>query len=155
MSHALTIKYGQPVSILIAKIGIGNFLVPRDEQVQMQECNGIWDTGASNSAISKRLIENLGLMPTRLVNVYHAGGKSEVRVYQISLALENNILFPDIEVTEADLLDDHLPEHEQFDVLIGMDIIGAGDFAITNFKEKTTLTFRVPSKEEIDFTKNR
>ena len=121
----------------------------------MQECNGIWDTGASNSAISKRLIENLGLMPTRLVNVYHAGGKSEVRVYQISLALENNILFPDIEVTEADLLDDHLPEHEQFDVLIGMDIIGAGDFAITNFKEKTTLTFRVPSKEEIDFTKNR
>ena len=41
------------------------------------------------------------------------------------------------------------------DVLIGMDVIGAGDFAITNYRHKTTLTFRVPSKEALDFTKKK
>jgi hypothetical protein len=32
-----------------------------------------------------------------------------------------------------------------------MDIIGLGDFVITNFDKKTTLSFQIPSTEEIDF----
>jgi hypothetical protein len=36
-------------------------------------------------------------------------------------------------------------------VLIGMDVIGSGDLAITNHNGKTTFTFRVPPCEEIDF----
>lgn len=38
------------------------------------------------------------------------------------------------------------------DVLIGMDIINQGDFAITNQNDKTMLSFRMPSRESIDFT---
>ena len=38
-----------------------------------------------------------------------------------------------------------------FDVLIGMDIIGSGDFAITNHKGKTVFSFRIPSIGRIDF----
>ena len=40
------------------------------------------------------------------------------------------------------------------DILIGMDIICQGDFINTNFQEKTALTFRMPSCEEIDFVKD-
>jgi hypothetical protein len=36
-------------------------------------------------------------------------------------------------------------------VLIGMNIINKGDFAITNFQGKTTMSFRIPSKQKIDF----
>lgn len=32
-----------------------------------------------------------------------------------------------------------------------MDVIGLGDFAVSNYRGKTTFTFRVPSLEEIDF----
>jgi SEC-C motif len=40
-----------------------------------------------------------------------------------------------------------------FDVLIGMDIISQGDFAVTNFGGNTRFSFRVPSLEELDFNK--
>jgi hypothetical protein len=40
---------------------------------------------------------------------------------------------------------------EDFDVLVGMDIINQGDFAVPNFDRKTTFTFRVPSISETDF----
>jgi hypothetical protein len=32
-----------------------------------------------------------------------------------------------------------------------MDIIAMGDFAVTNFNDKTTFSFRVPAAKEIDF----
>ena len=37
------------------------------------------------------------------------------------------------------------------DFLIGMNVINQGDFTITNFKEKTTTSFRIPSKQKIGF----
>ncbi len=37
------------------------------------------------------------------------------------------------------------------DVLIGMDIIASGDFAITQDNGKTMLTFQIPSTHKIDF----
>jgi len=40
-----------------------------------------------------------------------------------------------------------------FDVLIGMDIIGNGNFAVTNKDSKTVFSFRMPSVERIDFAK--
>ena len=40
---------------------------------------------------------------------------------------------------------------EQDDVLIGMDIINLGDFAVSNVEGSTCFTFRMPSLEEFDF----
>ncbi len=40
------------------------------------------------------------------------------------------------------------------DILIGMDIITLGDFAITNYNNKTVFSFRFPSSEVIDFVKS-
>lgn len=40
------------------------------------------------------------------------------------------------------------------DVLIGMDIIGAGDFALTSPKGKLQFTFRIPSQADIDFVRD-
>ena len=37
------------------------------------------------------------------------------------------------------------------DVLIGMDIINRGDFAVTNQNRKTKFSFRFPSIGDIDF----
>jgi hypothetical protein len=35
-----------------------------------------------------------------------------------------------------------------------MDIIGLGDFSITNFEGRMCMSFRFPSKHEIDYCKN-
>jgi hypothetical protein len=41
--------------------------------------------------------------------------------------------------------------HGGIDVLIGMDIIGSGDFSVTHHNGKTTFSFCCPSLREIDF----
>jgi len=38
-----------------------------------------------------------------------------------------------------------------FDILIGMDIINKGDFAISNRNGKTMFSFRYPSMTDFDF----
>ena len=41
------------------------------------------------------------------------------------------------------------------DVLIGMDIIGRGDFAVTNLAGRTRVSFEAPSTRRIDFAEDR
>ncbi len=69
--------------------------------------------------------------------------ESIVNVYAINLFLPNQVGFQFIKVTEGVL--------NGTDLLIGMDIISRGDFAISNFAGKTTFSFRVPSTKRIDF----
>ena len=64
--------------------------------------------------------------------------------YLVHVGLPTGDIVTDVIVTEFD--------SEDYDMVIGMDIISKGDFAITNKDEKTTFSFRVPSVEEIDFS---
>ncbi len=64
-------------------------------------------------------------------------------MYLISLTLESQAKFPILEAVEGHILGS--------DVLIGMDVITQGDFAITNKDGKTTFSFRSPSLAKIDF----
>jgi len=61
-------------------------------------------------------------------------------------------MVPHVRVTEVQLIpDDNSSDDKQPQLLIGMDIINLGDFAITNAIGKTTFSFRIPSVQEIDF----
>ena len=40
---------------------------------------------------------------------------------------------------------------EDYDLIVGMDVIQNGDLAVTNFNDITTFSFRIPSKKVIDF----
>lgn len=104
---------------------------------------GLWDTGATGSAISRNVVDKLGLKPIGKSEVFHANGKSTVDVYVINLFLPNQVLVQFVTVTEGVL--------NGFDLLMGMDIITLGDFSITNFKGNTCLSFRFPSQKEVDF----
>ncbi len=46
---------------------------------------------------------------------------------------------------------DPIDEANKVGIIIGMDIINQGDMTISNFQGKTSLTFRTPSKGNIDF----
>jgi len=63
----------------------------------------------------------------------------------IDVRLPNNVVFNHLRVTSGDL------GAGGPNMLIGMDIIGHGDFAVTSLGGNTTFSFRLPSMERIDF----
>ena len=106
--------------------------------------NGLWDTGASKSSITQRVVDDLGLIPMGNANICTANGIVTVNTYFVDIGLPNRIVIPNVLVSCADL-------GEDIDMLIGMDIIRLGDFSITNMNNRTTFSFRTPSIREIDY----
>jgi predicted aspartyl protease len=103
------------------------------------------DTGASNTCVSKRLADRLNLEVIGDGMMDTAGGLYETNQYYIDLLMRNNVSFTDIRAME-------FTSNKMFDILIGMDILTLGDFAITNANHRTVISFRVPpGTEHIDF----
>ena len=107
---------------------------------------GLWDTGASKSSITQRIVDDLNLIPVGNTNISTANGIVAVNTYFVDFGLPNGVTVKNVLVSCADL-------GEDINVLIGMDIIQHGDFSITNVNNKTTFSFRTPSVEEIDYVK--
>ena len=103
----------------------------------------LWDTGATASVITQKVVEECDLKPVGMTRVFHANGESIAEVYLVNIGLPNKVAFADAKVTKGFLRDT--------DVLIGMDIITQGDFAVTNTESKTVFSFRVPSVQRIDY----
>lgn len=108
---------------------------------------GIWDTGATNSVITKSVAQALGLIPISMANVTGVHGCKTVPVYRVAITLNNENISLETEVTECE----ELSGTHDTGMLVGMNIIGMGDFSITNFNGETTMTFRVPSLEKNDY----
>ena len=150
MDHqrAFTIKSPGLLRVLKTKVGIClPFLGISEnrESVKIEEFIAIWDTGATGSVITQKVVEQLNLKPIHVVKVHHAGGESMSPVYLVNIALPNNVIVPNVRVTEGKLTNDGT------EVLIGMDIIGLGDFSVTNFGGKTSMSYRMPSSREVDY----
>lgn len=107
--------------------------------------NALWDTGATASVISTEVVKQLGLAPISQCKTYHAQGESIVNVYLVDLILPNKLRVKDVRVTEGRL--------NGFGLLIGMDIINLGDFALTHKNNQTEFSFQIPSTHEYDFVK--
>ena len=117
---------------------------PEPEMVQF---TAIWDTGATNSVITQAVVDACGLVATGMTKVFHVDGSSQVETYLVNLRLPNNVPYRGVNVTKGDLPDDA-------EILIGMNIINTGDFAVTNFDGITKFSFRVPSVGHLDFVED-
>ena len=144
---AFTLSYENNAKFLQTKCTITKATSnPSFKPFEQKTINAIWDTGAEMSAVSKDVVEKLGLIPVGKAKNYTAGGIVNVDIFVINIQLPSNIGFEMIPVTGNELGDT--------DMLIGMDIISKGDFAITNVSGKTVFSFRIPSVKTIDFVKN-
>jgi hypothetical protein len=109
--------------------------------------NALWDTGASNTVISQRIAKSLKLVAVDAVPVIGVSGIMRSNIYRIDVRLPCGLTIEDVHASE-------FIESDQFDILIGMDIITLGDFAITNHNNKTVVSFRTPPDVyHIDFMK--
>lgn len=123
-------------------------LCPHDRSVKVDTL-GLWDTGATNTAITLSLANKLGLPPVRRAKVITSAGSGVALMYRIGIEIEG--LGVAIETLAAGF-----PEFSQDDsvgILIGMNVICKGDFAISNYEGRTAMSFRFPSMGMIDFEK--
>lgn len=154
-NRAFTTRYNGRTQVLSNIVGVYLPITPEEtkaKNIEFKKYLAIWDTGATHSAITKKVVDDLKLQPTGVRETRHAGGKSSNNTYLVSILLPDNVMIGQVRVTEVNLIpDNNLPDDKQHQLLIGMDIIGLGDFAVTNVNNKTTFSFRVPSVKEIDF----
>lgn len=156
MRLAFTTDYPGLARVLMTVVRVGlpvaDIAELRDGKIAIKEYQAIWDTGATNSTVTQKVVEELGLRPTGVIESRHAGGKSSVNTYLVSITVPNGVVFRQVRVSEVKLIpDDNQSDNQQPQLLIGMDIIGTGDFAVTNLNGKTTMTFRFPSSVRLDF----
>ena len=111
----------------------------------LSNIKALWDTGAMCSVISEDLAMRLGLSAVSVQKIATPTNVMDAKMYMVDFILPNSIEVKHINVLGA--------YPSSVDVLIGMDIIGLGDFAVTNYLKQTCFTFRIPSKERIDFSK--
>jgi predicted aspartyl protease len=114
---------------------------------ELFDFTAIWDTGATNSVISPSVVTACGLKPIGMTEVHTANGTCKAEQYSVNIYLPNRVAFQSVRVTNQPLVGTP--------VLIGMDIIGMGDFAVTHMDGKTMFSYRWPSLERIDFVEQK
>jgi hypothetical protein len=146
--QAFTNRYDVLPNVLKTEVMVGpHYNVESERPKDPKKYVAIWDTGATNTAVSARVAAEAGLKEIDKKPCNIPSGKIIVcPIYFISLFLPNKVVIPQLRVFEAD--------PSGADLLIGMDVITQGDFWITNFEGKTRFNFRTPSICTIDFATN-
>ena len=141
-------------SVLITPVFICAAYAPQGEdESTFREYSAIWDTGATKTMVTQHVAEDCGLVPTAQSRVQGVFGAKTVNGYLVNIALptqhpnraQESIAIHHLSVLEAPALTGG------HNLLIGMDVIGKGDFAISNYRGRTMFTFRIPSQGDIDF----
>jgi hypothetical protein len=144
--RALTLSSGGNLRVLSSVVKVYTPVLNKSKGPDKQTADlvGIWDTGATGTVITQRVVDELEIMPIGRTEVHHAQGSDESPVFLVDLQLPMMVVIQGLAVTLGKL-------PPGVDVLIGMDVIGTGDFAVTNVGGLTTMSFRVPSQAKIDY----
>jgi hypothetical protein len=111
------------------------------------DARAMWDTGSTGCCISQNLADSLGLTSIASLDLVSAHGSKPSDVYILDILMPDGILVKNVIAAEI------IPSGA-FDMIIGMNIISLGDFAISNENGKTVMSFRLPSSNlPIDFSK--
>lgn len=113
--------------------------------IEEHQFKALWDTGATRTVITREVAEKCALKQIGIAKVSTASEHGiEVPEYLINITLGNKVTIAHLRVAEGKL-------QGNIEILIGMDIINMGDFAVTNKEGQTVFSFRIPSAEWIDF----
>ena len=111
------------------------------------EVDALWDTGATNTVISRKVVSDLALISTGIMRVKTPSGSNDYNTYLVNIGLPNHVTITDVCVCDSEIGD------QGVGVLIGMDIITKGDFSVSNYNGITRFTFRIPSIKVTDYAK--
>jgi len=144
MTKSLTVCESGIARKILSEVEISDFFTGSS-----CETRGLWDSGATNSVVTRSVAQSLGLTLMGQTKVRGVHGVKTVNVYYVNIRLKGTDIQLTTNVTESEeLSNDH-----SVGMLLGMNVITKGDFAITNYRGRTTMSFRVPSRHRIDYTK--
>lgn len=151
-SRAFTTQSTGIVRELRNQIHVSEAYDPATDQAEpvKRPYNAIWDTGATGTLIVPKIAQELNLQPSGRETVHAVGAGGQINAYEantylVNVYLPNQVCIAGVRVAEGTI--------GGAEVLLGMDIIGFGDFAIANHNAQTSWTFRTPSHGAIDFVK--
>jgi hypothetical protein len=101
--------------------------------------NALWDTGAAISAIMPRIQQELELVQIGTKYIRGVTGTSKVPVVLLTLELPNDLLKQNVEVAVCNF-------SNNVGMIIGMNIITLGDFALLHGNNHTEFSFTVPPR---------
>jgi len=140
MISAFTTKYNSLVKKLVTEV-----VIKYDTK---EICvSALWDTGANLSCISEDVVSSLSLISSGYKDIRTPSGESTRGTYKVNVILPNNVAIDNLEVADSEI------SNQGIGMLIGMDIIGRGDFVVSNYNGTTIFSFRIPSASGIDFVK--
>ena len=144
-THSFTRNYGALRDTLISECHVSDAWPPQGDGTAPRalKFRALWDTGANISCITENVAVALELRPEEYYELFHAQGSSTVPFYHVNLGLPNGATVEGVLVSQAIL--------KGCAVIIGMDIINQGDFAVTNKDGITVFSFQMPSMLHIDF----
>lgn len=136
--RAFTIASTRLVEELVSPIWISEFIDPKElseerfhEIKQRHEYKCVWDTGATSTSISRRIVQELGLIPTGKTQFRGVGAAGQEEIihdaytYLVNVHFPHKVLIAGVTVADA--------EPGGCDVLLGMDIIRFGDLALPTY----------------------
>lgn len=107
-----------------------------------------WDTGATNTCISEEIATRYKLKPISFAQSKTPSGTLIAPIYLIDITLNNEVVFKNWSVMGSKI------GAQGIDVLIGMDIISKGDFAISNYDEKHNFLLDYLHKKTLIISRN-
>lgn len=146
--HSFKLEFEGLANALVTPCLVSSAWEPGSASPEPQriEVKSLWDTGASGSVVSKRVVEQLSLQVEGYEKARHVYGEvDKVPIHYVNLVLFNRVQVVGVRALQGEFFG--------FDVLIGMDIISQGDFVITNSGGVTEFSFRIPSVAKFDFVK--
>ena len=108
--------------------------------------DAMWDTGATKSVISQRVVDALELKPIRSGFTQGVHGMGTSKAYVVNLYLPDGISMSEWTVIGVD------PGDVWYDLIIGMDLISLGDFSVRNVNGKTEWSFSYCSASKVGAT---
>lgn len=139
MYHAFTFRYPGVALKLITHANV----ISGADVYNVQQA--LWDTGASITCISESVAKQLSLVPSGKQTIHTPGGQKIVNTYLVDISLPNGVTISGVPVCDSEI------GAQGLDVLIGMDLISRGDFAVTQQNNQTMFSFCFPSRKSIDF----
>jgi len=123
---AYTLNLGRNPQSVVTDIWVSGHL-PSDSLLlpgDAIKCSGKWDTGCNMTCITRQKAAELKLRPyNRIIVKTPHGTSSFCETAKVALKIPNGQILPSFEVCVADMVDT--------DLLIGMDVISMGDFALS------------------------
>jgi predicted aspartyl protease len=125
----------------------GDYCRSEDLSISQFKADALWDTGSTGCCIDKALAERLGLSHYVNIGLRGSQGEHTVSAYILDITLPDGIVIKNVVAAG-------ISTSGSFDIIIGMNIISRGDFALSNVDDKTIMSFRLPSANApIDFSK--